>query len=112
MAFKLIQAAQDRWRAVNGPHLVALVRAGAMFVNGQLVERPDDSINQGRLKDLHPQVLTIAPSGSVGRFREASSARWSWSHLTTQPLEQLVVGIGTVLGSDARIGVTGGVARC
>lgn len=29
MAFKLIQAAQDRWRAVNGPHLVALVRAGA-----------------------------------------------------------------------------------
>jgi transposase-like protein len=42
MAFKLIQAAQDRWRAVNGPHLVALVRAGATFVNGQLVERPDD----------------------------------------------------------------------
>jgi putative transposase len=42
MAFKLIQAAQDRWRAVNGPHLVALVRAGAMFVNGTLVERPDD----------------------------------------------------------------------
>ena len=42
MAFKLIHAAQDRWRAVNGPHLVALVRAGAMFVNGTLVERPDD----------------------------------------------------------------------
>jgi hypothetical protein len=42
MAFKLIQAAQDRWRAVNGPHLVALVRASATFVNGKLVERPDD----------------------------------------------------------------------
>jgi transposase-like protein len=42
MAFKLIEAAQDRWRAVNGPHLVALVRAGATFTNGQLVERPDD----------------------------------------------------------------------
>jgi len=41
MAFKLIQAAQDRWRAVNAPHLVALVRAGATFVNGQLVERPE-----------------------------------------------------------------------
>jgi hypothetical protein len=40
MAFKLIEAAQDRWRAVNAPHLVALVRAGATFVNGQLVERP------------------------------------------------------------------------
>ena len=42
MAFKLIEAAQDRWRAVNAPHLVALVRAGATFVNGKLVERPDD----------------------------------------------------------------------
>ena len=39
MAFKLIEAAQDRWRAVNGPHLVALVRAGAKFTNGKLVER-------------------------------------------------------------------------
>jgi transposase-like protein len=42
MAFKLIEAAQDRWRAVNAPHLVTLVRAGATFVNGKLVERPDD----------------------------------------------------------------------
>ena len=42
MAFKLIEAAQDRWRAVNGPHLVALVRTGATFTGGQLVERPDD----------------------------------------------------------------------
>src|SRR5512141_704248 len=42
MAFKLIQAAQDRWRAINGPHLVALVRAEATFVDGKLVERPDD----------------------------------------------------------------------
>jgi hypothetical protein len=38
MAFKFIEAAQDRWRAVNAPHLVALVRAGATFVNGVLVE--------------------------------------------------------------------------
>jgi transposase-like protein len=42
MAFKLIEAAQDRWRAVNAPHLVALVRAGAQFTNGRLVERPDE----------------------------------------------------------------------
>jgi transposase-like protein len=42
MAFKLIEAAQDRWRAVNGPHLVALVRAGARFEAGKLVERPDE----------------------------------------------------------------------
>jgi transposase-like protein len=40
MAFKLIEAAQHRWRAVNAPHLVALVRAGARFEHGHLVERP------------------------------------------------------------------------
>jgi putative transposase len=40
MAFKLIESAQDRWRAVNAPHLAALVRAGATFSNGKLVERP------------------------------------------------------------------------
>jgi len=42
MAFKLIEAAQDRWRAVNAPHLVALVRAGATFNKGLLVERTPD----------------------------------------------------------------------
>jgi transposase-like protein len=42
MAFKLIKSAQARWRAVNAPQLVALVRAGATFVNGVLVERPDE----------------------------------------------------------------------
>jgi transposase-like protein len=40
MAFKLIEAAQTRWRAVNAPHLVALVRAGARFHHGKLLERP------------------------------------------------------------------------
>lgn len=39
MAFKLIESAQERWRAVNAPHLVALVRAGARFERGVLVER-------------------------------------------------------------------------
>jgi putative transposase len=39
MAFKLIQTAQERWRAVNAPHLVALVRAGTRFEGGKLVER-------------------------------------------------------------------------
>jgi transposase-like protein len=42
MAFKLIESAQDRWRAVNGPHLVALVRAGAVFRKGVLVENPTE----------------------------------------------------------------------
>lgn len=42
MAYKLIDAAQARWRAVNAPHLVALVRAGATFHKGKLLERPID----------------------------------------------------------------------
>jgi transposase-like protein len=41
MCFKLIEAAEGRWRRVNAPELVALVRAGAKFVNGRLVERSD-----------------------------------------------------------------------
>ena len=41
MAFKLIESAQDRWRAVNA-RLVALVRAGATFINGKLAERPGE----------------------------------------------------------------------
>ena len=42
MAYKLIEAAQDRWRAVNAPQLVALVRAGAKFEKGVMVERPTE----------------------------------------------------------------------
>lgn len=38
MAYKLIEAAQTKWRAVNAPHLVTHVRAGATFKNGELVE--------------------------------------------------------------------------
>jgi putative transposase len=41
MVFKLVESAQARWRAVNAPHLVALVRAGARFERGHLVERPE-----------------------------------------------------------------------
>ena len=46
MAFKLIESAQTRWRAVNAPHLVALVRAGARFEKGKLVERPNDPLTE------------------------------------------------------------------
>jgi hypothetical protein len=81
MAVKLIDAAQERWRAINAPHLVALVRAGARFECGKLVERdpvleapkppttplfsrPPPRINPSTTQrnNLHPQVLTIAPA--------------------------------------------------
>jgi len=35
MAFKLLLAAEKRWRRVNAPHLVALVKAGVEFPNGE-----------------------------------------------------------------------------
>ncbi len=43
MPLEVMESTPARWRAVNAPHLVALVRAGATFVNGKLiVERPED----------------------------------------------------------------------
>ena len=39
MAYKLIESAQTRWRAVNAPHLVALVCAGVAFEKGVMTER-------------------------------------------------------------------------
>lgn len=35
LAFKLLEAAEGRWRRVNAPHLVALVRAGEKFPDGE-----------------------------------------------------------------------------
>lgn len=41
MVFKLVESAQERWRAITGASLVALVRSGAKFENGFLVERDE-----------------------------------------------------------------------
>jgi transposase-like protein len=42
MIYKLLEAAEGRWRRLNGYRLVPLVRAGARFVNGELVERSEE----------------------------------------------------------------------
>jgi len=42
MIFKLLEAAEGRWRRLSGYRLVPLVRAGARFVNGELVERHEE----------------------------------------------------------------------
>ncbi|MFD7342662.1 IS256 family transposase [Streptomyces violascens] len=41
MVFKLVESAQERWRAITGASLVALVRSGARFECGLLVERDE-----------------------------------------------------------------------
>jgi hypothetical protein len=69
MAFKLIEPAQTRWRAVNAPHLVALVRRGAVFKNGKLAEQPGDQ--------PHPQPLkTMIGGGDVTQDQR----RWPGEH--------------------------------
>ena len=42
MIFKLMEAAEGRWRKLTGSHLVALVRAGARFENGELIEGDEE----------------------------------------------------------------------
>jgi len=42
MAYKLLDAAQDRWRKVNSSELVIQVRAGIEFKDGNRVERTTD----------------------------------------------------------------------
>lgn len=41
MIFKLLEAQEGRWRRLNGYRLIPLVRAGARFVNGELMERTE-----------------------------------------------------------------------
>lgn len=50
MAFRLIPSAQDRWRVVNAPPMVALARAGAAFINGKLAERPGRDVGDAEHK--------------------------------------------------------------
>ncbi len=43
MAYKLLDAAQARWRRINGHELVPLVHAGATFIDGKLQERSEST---------------------------------------------------------------------
>jgi len=40
----LLEAQEGRWRRLNGYRLVPLVRAGARFLNGELVERNEEKV--------------------------------------------------------------------
>ena len=62
MAFKLTESTQCRWRMINAPHLVALVRAGATLVNGELIERPD----------VQPPAATNPPQAPEEAIAEAA----------------------------------------
>lgn len=69
MAFTLIETAQDRWRVVNGPHLVALVRR--RHLRQRQARRPTrrPPPTRSRLKD------PTWPSGSLLRLPDHSGRR-------------------------------------
>ena len=56
MAFKLIESAQARWRAVNARHLVVLVRAGDPFEKGNSSNDP-----------TNPEVTSKSHDTPIGR---------------------------------------------
>jgi hypothetical protein len=65
MAFMLIESAQQRWLAVNGPHLVALVRAGATFEKGLPIERPNLSRAIDRIEVSFDDETLVADAGLI-----------------------------------------------
>ena len=48
MAYKLLDMAQIRWRRLNGPELLPLVRAGVVFVDGVRQERENEDGGKGQ----------------------------------------------------------------
>jgi putative transposase len=45
MAYKLVSSAQSRWRKINAPQLVRLVREGVQFQDGRIVTPPREPRN-------------------------------------------------------------------
>ena len=64
MAYKLIEAAQARRRAVNAPHLVALARSSAVFHKGKPLERPIDITPEPSAAE--PQTVGLTRPGESG----------------------------------------------
>jgi hypothetical protein len=53
MIYKLMEAAERRWKKLTGAHLVALTRAGARFENGEILYRTGLLTSQ-RIDGLYP----------------------------------------------------------
>ncbi len=74
IAFKLIEAAQDRWRAVNAPTSSPWSAPAPLSSTGNSSNDPARRPSQKRPKNHDPQVLTIAPSVSGKRKDLARSS--------------------------------------
>jgi len=56
MAFKLLEMAEQRWRRLNGAHLLPLVRAGVRFVDGMQIERQESNASLQAAKPVFPKA--------------------------------------------------------
>jgi len=84
MAYTLLRSAEDRWRSVNGCHLVALVRADATFRAGVVVES-------------HPETEGPPPDRRAGPIRNflgflrlGITGTLARSHTTTNAIESMI----------------------
>ncbi len=66
MAFKLLLAAEKRWRRINAPHLVALVKAGVKFPDGEAkmlaLGQDKDQASESETEVGLDDLFTHAPS--------------------------------------------------
>lgn len=76
MAFKLLEAAQERWRAVNGPDLVALVRAGARFDKGGDGRASGRGWGGRRVTTKNRQSTTIDDSSTRPAWQASTPCSW------------------------------------
>jgi len=58
MAYKLLDAAQDRWRKIGGAELTPLARAGSTFIDGKLQERSTNTV--GAAADTDRKTGSVA----------------------------------------------------
>ncbi len=76
MVFKLVESAEDRWRAITGAHLVALVRSGARFENGILVVERGEAADDPQPTPTWP--LPTADAADTIALQRSSSADTAW----------------------------------
>jgi len=75
MAFKFIESAQPRWRAVNAPHLVPLVRAGARSRKANLSNDPTTREANSKAHDtpIHRSDYSSGDCGLMGYAADIAS---------------------------------------
>ena len=79
MVFKLVESAQDRWRAITGAHLVALVRAGAAVRE----RRPGRARRGGGMTGTHPDLAfahRLADAADTIALQRFGSADTAWRY--------------------------------